>query len=209
MENYSLLLGIHIICPWARFQIYLFSDGKITSKHISQHKLASKLSCILDRHPNGTNSIEHQHSYRYLKPWFTWTTSQKLSLCLNCWATNKRRIYLNFRRTFSTFLQWGYSPIIDFPISKSSSCWGTPTIARNDHWSSFKRSSCWAMHNLSIKTMTGRRRMQRRSRCQKPVVVKKTSGTSLEVTEMSNLANKKWAIYKMMMILWVIDCFGF
>lgn len=32
----------------------------------------------------------------------------------------------------------------------------------------FNSSSCWAMHNLSMKTITGRLVMSRRKRCQKP-----------------------------------------
>ena len=34
----------------------------------------------------------------------------------------------------------------------------------------FNSSSCWAMHNLSMKTITGRLVMSRRKRCQKPFI---------------------------------------
>ena len=75
--------------------------------------------------------------------------------------------------------------------------------------SSFKLSSCWAIHNLSIKTMTGRRLMQRRSRCQKPVAICKTSlEFSIGILHWNSPQHgenrqQKWGIYKMRMVLWV------
>ena len=76
-------------------------------------------------------------------------------------------------------MYWTFSTLV---YLKSSPKWGviapdllSYSITAQLRSSSFKLSSCWAIHNLSIKTMTGRRLMQRRSRCQKPVAICKTS----------------------------------